>query len=131
MMSVEEYALDVNKSVEEILKKCAELNIDAKEKDDFLDYDAIDELDRILNDVEADEEIEEIVEDIAYKEKIDMDNSIAKQKLKKKAPIINQIKVNKKDLANKKKEMYKNKEKLKSNEEISDNIVLYTEYVLP
>ena len=127
MMSVEEYALDVNKSVEEILKKCAELNIDAKEKDDFLDYDAIDELDRILNDVEADEEIEEIVEDIAYKEKIDMDNSIAKQKLKKKAPIINQIKVNKKDLANKKKEMYKNKEKLKSNEEISDNIVLYTE----
>ena len=127
MMSVEEYALDVNKSVEEILKKCAELNIDAKEKDDFLDYDAIDELDRILNDVEADEEIEEIVEDIAYKEKIDMDNSIAKQKLKKKAPIINQVKVNKKDLANKKKEMYKNKEKLKSNEEISDNIVLYTE----
>ena len=127
MMSVEEYALDVNKSVEEILKKCAELNIDVKEKDDFLDYDAIDELDRILNDAEVDEEIEEIVEDIAYKEKIDMDNSIAKQKLKKKAPIINQTKINKRDLANKKKEMYKNKEKLKSNEEISDHVVLYTE----
>ena len=127
MMSVEEYALDVNKSVEEILKKCLELNIDVKEKDDLLDYDAIDELDRILNDIDEEEVIEEIVEDIAYKEKIDMDNSIAKQKLKKKAPVINQAKVNKRDLANKKKEMYKNKEKLKSNEEISDNIVLYTE----
>ena len=127
MMSVEEYALDVNKSVEEILKKCLELNIDVKEKDDLLDYDAIDELDRILNDIDDEEVIEEIVEDIAYKEKIDMDNSIAKQKLKKKAPVINQAKVNKRDLANKKKEMYKNKEKLKSNEEISDNIVLYTE----
>ena len=121
MMSVEDYALDVNKSVEEILKKCSELNIDVKEKDDLLDYDAIDELDRIINDIE---EIDEIAEDIAYKEKIDMDNSIAKQKVKKKAPTINQTKINKKDLANKKKEMYKNKEKLKSND-ISDNIVLY------
>lgn len=123
MMSVEDYALDVNKSVEEILKKCSELNIDVKEKDDLLDYDAIDELDRILND---NEEIEEIAEDIAYKEKIDMDNSIAKQKVKKKVPTINQTKINKKDLANKKKEMYKNKEKLKTND-ISDNIVLYKE----
>ena len=121
MMSVEDYALDVNKSVEEILKKCSELNIDVKEKDDLLDYDAIDELDRIINDIE---EIDEIAEDIAYKEKIDMDNSIAKQKVKKKVPTINQTKINKKDLANKKKEMYKNKEKLKSND-ISDNIVLY------
>ena len=121
MMSVEDYALDVNKSVEEILKKCSELNIDVKEKDDLLDYDAIDELDRIMNDQE---EIDEIAEDIAYKEKIDMDNSIAKQKVKKKSPAINQTKINKKDLANKKKEMYKNKEKLKSND-ISDNIILY------
>lgn len=121
MMSVEDYALDVNKSVEEILKKCSELNIDVKEKDDLLDYDAIDELDRIINDIE---EIDEIAEDIAYKEKIDMDNSIAKQKVKKKVPTINQAKINKKDLANKKKEMYKNKEKLKSND-LSDNIVLY------
>ena len=127
MMSVEDYALDVNKSVEEILKKCAELNIDVKEKDDLLDYDAIDELDSILNDSEVEDDIEEIVEDIAYKEKIDMDNSISKQKLKKKSTIINQAKSNKKELANQKKEMYKNKEKLKSNDDISDKIVLYTE----
>ena len=127
MMSVEDYALDVNKSVEEILKKCAELNIDVKEKDDLLDYDAIDELDSILNDSEVEDDIEEIVEDIAYKEKIDMDNSISKQKLKKKSTIINQAKSNKKELANKKNEMYKNKEKLKSNDDISDKIVLYTE----
>ena len=97
MMSVEDYALDVNKSVEEILKKCAELNIDVKEKDDLLDYDAIDELDSILNDSEVEDDIEEIVEDIAYKEKIDMDNSISKQKLKKKSTIINQAKSNKKE----------------------------------
>ena len=37
MMSVQEYANDVNKTVDEILKKCLELGINAKSKDDELD----------------------------------------------------------------------------------------------
>ena len=45
MMSVQEYANDVNKSVEEILKKCMELGINVKNASDELDEDAIIELD--------------------------------------------------------------------------------------
>ena len=44
MMSVFEYAMDVEKSVEEILKKCKELGIDATTDEDMLDEDAITEL---------------------------------------------------------------------------------------
>jgi hypothetical protein len=46
MMSVLEYALDVDKTVEEILKKCQMLNIDASSEDDMLDEDAITELEQ-------------------------------------------------------------------------------------
>lgn len=130
MMSVLEYALDVGKTSEEILKKCLELGIDARVEEDMLDYEAIEILDSLLNDNSIEEEIDEIVETVALKENIDVDNSISKQKLKKKSEktVTNQIKVNKKDLANKKKEMYKNKEKLMSNEtQNDDNIVLYKE----
>ena len=130
MMSVLEYALDVGKTSEEILKKCLELGIDARVEEDMLDYEAIEILDSLLNDNSIEEEIDEIVETVALKENIDVDNSISKQKLKKKSEktVTNQIKVNKKDLANKKKEMYKNKEKLMSNEtQNDDNIILYKE----
>ena len=130
MMSVLEYALDVGKTSEEILKKCLELGIDARVEEDMLDYEAIEILDSLLNDNSIEEEIDEIVETVALKENIDVDNSISKQKLKKKSEktITNQVKINKKDLANKKKEMYKNKEKLMSNEtQNDDNIVLYKE----
>jgi len=130
MMSVLEYALDVGKTSEEILKKCLELGIDARLEDDMLDYEAIEILDNLLSDSNIDEEIDEIVETVALKENIDVDNSISKQKLKKKSEktVTTQVKVNKKDLANKKKEMYKNKEKLMSNEvKVDDNVVLYKE----
>ena len=65
-----------------------------------------------------------IVEDIKDTKKIDVDNSVSKQKLKKK----NDTAKNKKDLAQKKKEMYKNKKKLMSNTPTNNsNIVLYKE----
>ena len=56
MMSVLEYAEDVNRTVETILDKCKELNIDVHSEDDLLDEDAIVLLD---NNLETDEEIEE------------------------------------------------------------------------
>ena len=44
MMSVLEYAEDVNKTVEAILKKCKELNIKVNAKDDMLSEDDIDKV---------------------------------------------------------------------------------------
>lgn len=128
MMTVFEYAEDINKTVEEVLKNCKELGIKVANGDDILDEDAIIQLDNSSN-VEADseEQLDDIVEDIIENEKINVDDSVAKEKLKKKVNPIN-INVNgsKKDLANKKKEMYKNKEKLIANVHVSDdNIVLY------
>ena len=130
MMSVEEYAIDVNRKIEDILKKCEDLGINVTTKDDILDEEAIIELDNVI--ATDDEELEQIAEDLASSivktEKIDVENSINKQKLKKKAnQSLNQIKKTQKDFANKKKEMYKNKEKLMTNDVISDNFVIYKE----
>lgn len=125
MMSVLEYAQDVNKSVNEILKECRELGINVNGEDDLLSEDDIIELDSFVDNIVDDEAVEELVNDIKIKE-TDLDNSIPVQKLKKKATQTSQ-KVNKKELANKKKEMYKNKEKLKSNDNKNENVILYTE----
>lgn len=125
MMSVLEYAQDVNRTVEEILKKCNELNIDAKSEEDLLDDEAIIMLDSAFSDSEEDDNIYDIVDEIIETKKIDIDNTISKQKLKKKSEI---IKNPKKDLAIQKKEMYKNKEKLMSNRNKEDDkVVLYKE----
>lgn len=124
MMSVLEYAEDVNKSVSEILKKCNELGIDATDEEYMLNEEEITELDSTIDTEIDDEEIEDLAEDVAVKENIDIDNTVKKQKLKKK-PISNN---SKKELANKKKEMYKNKEKLISNTpNQDDSVILYKE----
>ena len=39
MMSVKDYATDINLSVAEVLKKCKELGIDVSDKDDMLNDD--------------------------------------------------------------------------------------------
>jgi len=129
MMSVLEYANDMNKTVSEILKKCQELNISAVNEEDMLDEDAITELDNVFaNMEEADnsEELDEIVDEIVTKEKINFDTNVKKQKLKKKTEIISNK--DKKEFALRKKEMYKNKEKLISNAPNTDNnVVIYKE----
>lgn len=126
MMTVREYAEDVNKSLEEIQKKCEEFGIPTDE-DYELNEDEITTLDNASYDEEEalEDLAEELSEDFVKKEKINVENSINKKKNKKKN-IENLI--NKKDLADKKKEMYKNKEKLMSNEtNIDENVVLYKE----
>ncbi len=127
MMSVREYAEDVNRKVEEILKKCEELGITVSSEDDLLSEDDIIELDNTIGD--AEEELEDLAEDLAEEiadsEKIDMDHTVAKQKLNKKNIQQNN---HKKELASKKKEMYKHKEKLMSNApEQNESVVLYKE----
>jgi len=128
MMSVKEYAMDVNRSVDEIIRLCDQLGINASNEEDMLDEDAIVTLDNNLPDtVEDDDDIEELenIEVVVGNEKINKDNTIAKEKLKKRADV---SKSSKKDLAKKKKAMYKNKEKLISNAPVNqENVVLYKE----
>lgn len=125
MMSVQEYANDVNKSVEEILKKCMELGINVKNASDELDEDAIIELDNATYSEE--EALDDLAEQITFDKNIEVDNTVKKEKLKKKKEF-NKVINNKKELAAKKKEMYKNKERLQSNtNSTNSNIVLYTE----
>lgn len=129
MMTVLEYADDMNKKVEEIIGACKKLSIKINEETDLLSDEDITILDNYFSseideEYDIDNEIDEIVEDIKDTKKIDVDNSVSKQKLKKK----NETAKNKKDLAQKKKEMYKNKKKLMSNTPTNNsNIVLYKE----
>lgn len=129
MMNVLEYADDMNKKVEEIIGACKKLSIKINEETDLLSDEDITILDNYFSseideEYDIDNEIDEIVEDIKDTKKIDVDNSVSKQKLKKK----NDTAKNKKDLAQKKKEMYKNKKKLMSNTPTNNsNIVLYKE----
>ena len=129
-MTVKEYALEMNVSVAEVLKKCKELGIDVSDASDELYDDDIIVLDNAINLISTDEEvtyeeadeIDDVVEDIMESSNISKQiNTIdKKQKLKKN----NNQKSN--DFNNLKKEMYKHKEKLKSNE-TDDSIVLYKE----
>ena len=116
MMSVGEYALDVNKSVGEIIKKCKELGINISNEEDLLSEEDIIELDNVIDEVIDEEEIEELAEMVAEKEDIDLDETISKQKVKPKK-IVPKVS----------KEMYKNKEKLQSNNEQNENVIIYTE----
>ena len=125
MMSVLEYAEDVNKPVEEILKKCKELGINVNSEDDMLEDIDITELDNVIDEVVDDETLEELTEMVAHKEEINLDETISKQKVKQTKKVV--PKVGKKELATKKKEMYKNKEKLQSNTETNENIIVYKE----
>ena len=134
MMSVLEYANDVNKSVEEILQLCKKLEIKATSEDDMLDDDAIIMLDN--ESFEEDEEIEEEIQEEYVEVKQENNNNASKNnKVKKQNKSISKKNLNNKnnnkkktDFQEKRKEMYKHKEKLQSNlDKIDDNIVLYSD----
>ena len=136
MMSVLEYASDMDKEVSEVLEKCKELGIDAKNEDDILDDDSIVELDNAfdnedVSETEDDEIIKKIEEDAYYDEVVDtmidkkdtIYNSEPTAKKKKKKD-----KNAKKDIKEAKKNMYKNKEKLVSNQaKEDDSVILYSD----
>ena len=125
MMNVSEYAIDVNKTVKEILKKCKELNIDVIDENSMLDEEAITELDNVIANEEETSEFEN-EDELIEKEKNKIEE-INKSSGKKKQP--NSInKSGKKDLAKKKKEMYKHREKLISNGPVENaNVIIYKE----
>ena len=122
MMIVLEYASDVNRTVDYVLKKCKELGVNVSGEDDLLTEEDIIILDNNLDDDSIIDETEEMALDVASSKNIEM--KATKQKLKKK----NDNNKSKKDLAFKKKEMYKNKEKLISNTVVNnENFIIYKE----
>ena len=124
MMSVKEYAEDINREVSIVLNKCLELDIDVKNEDDMLDDEAITMLDNSFDEISEELEDEEIEEEVALEES-SMKSVKADKKKPSKLPKKND---NKKSLAQKKKAMYKSKEKLQSNAPVhNENIVLYKE----
>ena len=146
-MSVLEYAEDVGKTVEEIIKLCSSLNINKTNEDDLLDQDEITMLDsEIANvSVESDttEEVEETnndsfeeneydddelfdrVDELAQDTKIVTDKQKTKIKAKKQ---VNVEEENNEDFLKNKKEIYKHREKLMTNEsKQDDSIILYKE----
>ncbi|MGM9876302.1 MAG: translation initiation factor IF-2 [Bacilli bacterium] len=131
MMSVSEYALDVDKSVNEILSLCKKLEISVSSKEDMLSDDDIIMLDNeIANSTEEseelpeDEELEEEYEE-TYEEELD---EIIEEKNAKKKKQSRIDSPSKNDYRVKRKEMYKHKEKLQSNiTEDDENVVLYKE----
>ena len=139
MMTLEDYALDVDKTVEEIMALCDKVGISYDDKDSLLDDISITLLDNELQDqedyVEGDiedleekrleEEVEDKAEELAQDTKIDLDNetSFTKVKQNKQAK---KTENNTKDFLKERKKMYKNKEKLQSNESVQDeNVILY------
>lgn len=137
MMSVKEYAEDINKNIKDVLKMCSKLGINATNENDDLDDDAIVELDNAFqneeastveetkdNDDEEDEIIKKIDEDDYYDEIVD---EMVDKKVTTYASEPTMIKKKKKtkELKDAKKEMYKNKEKLVSNENEDENVILY------
>ena len=134
MMSVLEYAQDVNRSVEEIFSLCEKLQIKVNGEEDLLSQDDITELDSSLqtlddnSDIDTDnnyddDEFFEKVESLAANTK--MVNEKQKTKIKqKKQPQNNEQNTFLKD----KKELYKHREKLMTNEQkVDDNVVFYKE----
>lgn len=125
MMSVKEYAMDVNVSVSHILNLCDKLNIGVTNEQDMLSEDDI-----ILLDGELEEDSEEVIEEETYFEekelkKLKVDDG-PKDKMKPKTVSIKVKDDNK--YKQEKKQMYKNKEKLASNKvNETSNVVLYKE----
>ena len=124
MMSVKEYAEDINQDVSAVLNKCLELDIDVKNENDMLDEEAITMLDNSFDEISEEMEDEEIEEEVALEER----EMKAVKEDKKKPSKLSKKADSKKSLAQKKKAMYKNKEKLQSNAPIeNENVVLYKE----
>ena len=135
MMNVKEYAVDVDKSVEDVLELCKKLDISASLEDDMLSEDDIILLDNELptEDTENESSLEEendyddeVVDDDELEKdlRIEVVQDKSTQKMKKKT--VSNKKDNKEYLKAKKK-LYKHKEKLQTNEEKDEKVVLYKE----
>ena len=142
MMSIKEYAMDVNLSVDAIITIAKRLGITIKDEDTILDDDAIIMLDNEIANGSVEEETDqeennslEYVDDFSELEETEEIKEIEETKkmnpssTKKKKKSSNSNKgVSKNEFMQKRKEMYKHKDKLKSNTvELDEKSVLYKE----
>ena len=137
-MTIQEYAEDMNFTIQDVLNECNKLGIKATSKDDMLTEDDIVMLDNAMNLISANEDltleendvIDDVVEDIMMGDElqtITKDDRRTTEKVKRRKDSEN-TNVKDKDFLNKKKQMYKNKEKLTSNNtEVDESVVLYKE----
>ena len=133
MMTVYEYASDMNRTVDEVLNLCKKLGIKVNDKDDELSDDDIILLDNEIENTESiNDEEEAVLEDNfsdfedSYEEDLEEVKVVSTVKKKKKNPKKDDN--NNENFAKQKKEMYKHKDKLISNINTDDDtIVLYTE----
>ncbi len=138
MMTLEDYALDVDKTVEEIMALCDKIGINYEDGNSLLDDISITLLDNKLQDEEdyvggdeedleeqrIEEEVADKAEELASNTRIDLDDttSFTKVKQTKEAKKTD----NKKDFLKERKKLYKHREKLQSNEtEQAENVILY------
>ena len=138
MMTLEDYALDVGKSVDEIKELCDKIGINYDDENSLLDDISITLLDNEMQDQEdyigedsddleeqrLEEEVETKAEELASNTMIDLDDttSFTKVKQTKEAKKTD----NKKDFLKERKKLYKHREKLQSNEAaVADNVILY------
>lgn len=139
MMTLEDYASDVGKTVEEIKKICDKVGINYQDEKSLLDDISItlldnelqDEEDYIEGDIEdleekrLEEEVEDKAEELAFNTKIDLETT-SFTKVKSKSSQKQEANSNKKDFLKERKKMYKHREKLQSNEAPQDeNVILY------
>ena len=140
MMNIEDYALDVGKSVEEIKALCDKIGIDYKDEtiplDEtdiiLLDNELQDQEDYIEGDIEDlesklyEDEVMDKAEELAMGTKIDLDNSTSFEKVKPRSQ--KKVDNKKSDFFKERKKIYKHREKLQKNEATpDDNVILYKE----
>jgi len=141
MMSILEYALDVNKSSEEIMKLCDKLDIKYDTEESLLTEDDIILLDNDLQDSEDyvvdeekeetevteedyEEDLDERVEELASASNLKFDGN----RIEKLKPKSERAEIGKSNFQKEKKKLYKHREKLKSNEEkVDEDVIIYKE----
>ncbi|HPZ23962.1 MAG TPA: translation initiation factor IF-2 [Bacilli bacterium] len=135
-MTVQEYAEEMNFTVQDVLNECKKLGIKVSSKDELLNDDDIVMLDNTMNLISANEElsieendaIDDVVENIMMGDELKTianNPTTSKEKVRRRTQI---EAPNNKDFLNKKKEMYKNKEKLTSNDDNNTgDVILYKE----
>ena len=137
MMTIKDYAIDVNKTIEEIEALCDKIGIDYKDENTDLDETSVIELDNELQNEEIvddevekerrlEEEVEDKAEELASETNIDLDDTTSFTKVKQKKVKKNDNNKSKKEFLKERKKIYKHREKLQSNEtKIDDNTIIY------
>lgn len=124
MFSVKDYANEMGITVQEVLKKCAFLGINAKEAGDILEEDDVIMLDNAINIMDSVEEENDFTQS-EEEETLVIETEKKDTKRKNDRPKKGYNMEAKTNYAKKRKEMYKHKEKLQSGTNANDDVALY------